>query len=137
MCCEYPNISVEILPEQRVRIAVDGWDPKQYTASYVVDDDGKIALVPDSAHPMPSLQGDEVTQVYVVSQRAPRSRAGYLASWPQATTQSGRKGVGPAIQGYAAGYWLWLASALVMVAASAHTFARSPRAHLRISTKGP
>jgi hypothetical protein len=66
MCCEYPNISVEILAEQRIRIEVDGWEPKQYTASYAVENDGKIALVPGGAHPVPRLQGDEITEVYVV-----------------------------------------------------------------------
>jgi hypothetical protein len=70
MCCEYPNISVEILPAQRARIAVDGWEPKQYTASYVVEDDGKISLVPDGTHPTLRLQGDEVTQVYVVREKS-------------------------------------------------------------------
>ncbi len=65
-CCEFPNISVEPLPQQRVRIAVDGWEPKQYTASYTIEDDGTIAVIPGSAYPFPRLQGDEVTQVFVV-----------------------------------------------------------------------
>jgi len=37
----------------------------------------------------------------------------------------------PDILGYAAGYWLWLASALVMVVASGVEFARNPRESLR------
>jgi hypothetical protein len=59
MCCEYPNISVEMLPDQRVDINVDGWEPKQYTLSYAVDDDGKITLPLGGGDP---FQGD----VYVV-----------------------------------------------------------------------
>jgi hypothetical protein len=66
MCCEYPNISIEFLPEERVVVAVDGWEPKQYTASYAVRDDGEITVIPGSAYPLPRLQGDEVTNVYVV-----------------------------------------------------------------------
>jgi len=59
MCCEYPNISVQMLPGQRVDINVDGWEPKQYTLSYAVDDDGKITLPLGDGDP---FQGD----VYVV-----------------------------------------------------------------------
>jgi hypothetical protein len=37
----------------------------------------------------------------------------------------------PDVQGYAAGYWLWQVSALVMVVASGVEFARNPRESLR------
>jgi hypothetical protein len=50
--------------------------------------------------------------------------------WPGMATDTH-----PDIQGYAAGFWLWLASALVMVAASGVEFARNPREHLRTPTK--
>jgi hypothetical protein len=66
MCCEYPNISLEICPDQTVRIAIDGWAPKQYTAPYTIQDDGKIALTPGRAYPFARLQSDDITDVYMV-----------------------------------------------------------------------
>lgn len=63
MCCEYPNISFEILPEHRTRINIDGWEPKQYTAAYAVENDGKITLLLGSENSFPD---DDFNGLYVV-----------------------------------------------------------------------
>jgi hypothetical protein len=66
MCCEYPNVSVELLPGQKMLVAVDGWGTKQYTASYSVEDDGTIDLTPGSVDFPADTNRIRVTKLYVV-----------------------------------------------------------------------
>lgn len=61
-CCEYQNVSVELLPNQTMHVEVDGWEPLQITEPYKIDEDGKITLLGDAR----TLKHDELAEVYVV-----------------------------------------------------------------------